>query len=170
MTRNETLPSALRIHSLFTTAEAALSFVGAGIAGTLWWADQTRQDLPCSADGGCGIVAASRWSHIDLILVHHVPVALLGLIGYILLLTLAMLRLGSESENLDRRLHQLIWLISGGGVLYSWYLQWVAHAEIGAFCIWCRSSAIVMTLLFLTATWEGWASRRQHSRGREIHG
>ena len=159
------MPNALRHRFLFTIAEAALAFAGAGIAGTLWWADQTRQDLPCSASGGCEIVASSAWSHVDLIVFHHVPVALLGLIGYILLLTLAMLRLGADNARLDHRLHQLIRLVSGGGAIYSWYLQWVAHAEIGAFCIWCRSSAIVMTVLFCTATWEGWAARRQSRRG-----
>jgi uncharacterized membrane protein len=161
--------SASQTRSLFTTAEAALSFVGAGIAGTLWWADQARQDLPCSADGGCAIVASSAWSHVDLIVFHHVPVALLGLIGYVLLLTLAMLRLGSDNARWDCRLYRLLWLISAGGTLYSWYLQWIAHAEIGAFCLWCRSSAIVMTVLFCTATWEGWAARQRSQQGKEIH-
>lgn len=146
--------------SLFVIAEAFLSLAGAGIAGTLWWADQTRQDVPCSADGGCAVVSASRWSHVDLVVAHHVPIALLGLAGYVLLFTFAMLRLGTESARPDRRLHGLIALLSLGGGGYSWFLQWIAHTEIGAFCIWCRSSAIVMSLLFCTAAAEGWAERR----------
>ncbi len=154
----------LQAYTLFVAAEAFLAFAGAGIAGTLWWADQTRQDVPCSADGGCAIVNASRWSHVDLIIIHNVPVALLGLIGYVALLSFAMLRLGTENAKLDRVLHQLILLISAGGVGYSWFLQWIAHAEIGAFCIWCRSSAIVMTLLFCLAVFEWWAGRRQLER------
>ncbi len=161
--------SAAGSRTLFVSAEAALSFVGAGIAGTIWRADQLHQDLPCTADGGCEIVSSSRWSHIDLVVLHHVPVAILGLTGYVLLLSLAMLRLGSDHPRLDSRLHTLIGLVSGGGVLYSWYLQWVAHAEIGAFCIWCRSSAIVMTVLFGTAALEWFASRRGQRR-QEIHG
>lgn len=157
--------------TLYVSAEAALSFVGAGIAGTIWRADQVHQDLPCTADGGCEIVNSSRWSHVDLLVLHHVPVAILGLAGYVLLLSLAMLRLGSDSPRLDSRLHFLIGLISGGGVLYSWYLQWVAHAEIGAFCIWCRSSAIVMTVLFGTAAVEWLAEHRpRQQRGQETHG
>lgn len=161
---------AARTQTLFVSAEAALAFVGAGIAGTIWRADQLHQDLPCTADGGCEIVNSSRWSHVDLIVLHHVSVAVLGLAGYILLLSLAMLRLGSDSPRLGSRLHALIGFISGGGVLYSWYLQWVAHAEIGAFCIWCRSSAIVMTVLFGTAAVEWLASRRPGQRRQEIHG
>jgi len=162
--------SAASHRSFFVAAEAFLSFAGAGIAGTLWWADQTRQDLPCSSGGGCAIVNASRWSHVDLIFFHHVPVALLGLIGYVALLSLAMLRLGTDDARLDRRLHLVIGLISAGGVLYSWFLQWIAHAEIGAFCVWCRSSAFVMTLLFCTAALEWRAGRRQKLERREIHG
>jgi len=159
--------SKLPLPQLFAGAEAALAFAGAGIAGTLWWADRAQQDVPSSPDGGCKIVAASAWSHVDLVFLHHVPVALLGLIGYVLLLSLAMLRLGVDSPRLDSRLYQLIWLVSAGGAAYSWYLQWVAHAEIGAFCLWCRASACVMTLLFLTATGEKWASRRTHSVGQK---
>ncbi len=158
------LPPTPRLRTAFTVAEAALAFAGAGIAGTLWWADQTRQDLPCTSDGGCAIVASSRWAHVDLIFLPHVPVALLGLLGYVLLLSAAMLRLGTDSDIWNRRLHLLIGLVSGGGVLYSWYLQWVAHADLGVFCIWCRSSAIVMTLLFATAVWEWRQSRSQRGQ------
>lgn len=164
------MPSAASIRQTWVVIEAALSSVGAGIAGTLWWADRTRQDVPCSADGGCEVVAASAWSHVDLLVWHHVPVALLGLLGYLGLMTLALLRLGSESGVWDRRLHRLIWLLAAGGTAYSWYLQWIAHAKIGAFCLWCRSSAVVMTVLFLAAAWEWWAARRGRQGGLERHG
>lgn len=161
------MPSAASIRQTCTVIEAALSFAGCGIAGTLWWADRTRRDLPCSADGGCETVASSSWSHVNLIFWHHVPVALLGLLGYVFLLALAMLRLGSESELANSRLHRLFWLMTAGGTAYSWYLQWVAHYRIGAYCVWCRSSAIVMTLLFLTAVWE-WQAARRSSQGRQF--
>ena len=169
------MTSAASIRQIWTMIEAALAFVGAGIAGTLWWKERIHQDVPCTGDGGCGIVAASRWSHIDLVVFHHVPVALLGLLGYVALLTIAMLRLGSETDKADRLLHRLCWFLAAGGASYSWYLQWIAHAKIGAFCIWCRSSAIVMTALLLVATWEWLAARRQARRveflrGMEPHG
>jgi len=165
------MPSTASIRQTFVVIEAALSFVGAGIAGTLWWADRTRQDLPCTSDGhGCELVAASRWSHVDLIFWHDVPVALLGLLGYLSLLALSMLRLASESETNITRLHRLLWLITAGGTAYSWYLQWIAHYKIGAFCIYCRSSAIVMTILFLTATAEWWLMRRQIGKGISANG
>lgn len=164
------MPSAAFIRQTCTMIEAALSFAGASIAGTLWWKDRIHQDVPCSADGGCEIVAASAWSHVTLLVWHHVPVALLGLLGYLLLLTVSMLRLGMESEAWNNRLHRLTWLLAAGGTAYSWYLQWIAHARIGAFCVWCRSSAIVMTVLFLTATWEWWGTKRRSQRRQEAHG
>lgn len=164
------MPSAAAIHQRVALAEAALSFAGAGIAGTLWGADRAHRDVPCSADGGCELVAGSAWSHVDLVMLHHVPVALLGLAGYLALLTLAVLRLGTESAKTDRSLRRLIWLFAGGGAAYSWYLQWVAHVKIGAFCVWCRSSAFVMTALLLLATWEWWAwHRRQREEAKEEH-
>ena len=153
--------------SLFVAAEAFLAFAGAGIAGTIWRFDQLHQDLPCTSDNGCGIVAASPYSHIDLIFVHNVPVALLGLLGYLLLLSLAMLRLGSDNLRLDRTLHGLIGLVSGGGFGYSWYLQWIAYDKIHATCIWCRVSAVIMTLLFSTAVWEWRAGRLPSQRRQE---
>jgi uncharacterized membrane protein len=149
--------------------EAALSFAGAGIAGTLWGADRAGRDVPCSAGGGCEIVGHSAWAYVDLLLWHHVPVALLGLAGYVVLFGLAMLRLASERGAADRGLRRLIWLLAAGGAAYSWYLQWVAHARIGAFCPWCRASALVMTALLLTATGEWWAARRATRRSQGIY-
>ena len=161
-------PRPLPARTYFAAAEALLSFAGAGIAGTIWRADQAGQDLPCSAGGGCGIVAASAWSHVDLIFFHQIPVALLGLAGYVLLLTLAMLRLGSDNARLNQRLYQLIGLVSAGGAAYSWYLQWIAAVKIGAYCPWCRASALLMTVLFCTAATEGLA-RRRNAQTQEIH-
>ena len=164
------MPSAGRFRSLFLVAEAFLAFAGAGIAATIWQADRMHEDLPCSANGGCAIVAASAWSHLDLVVFHQVPVALLGLIGYVALLSLAMLRFGTDSPRLDGRLHGLLGLISAGGFFYSWYLQWVAHAEIGAFCVWCRASALVMTLLFFVTLGEWRAGRRPRPRRQDTYG
>ncbi len=154
---------AVPIRLAFVLAGAALSFVGAGIAGSLWWSERVGIDLPCTANGGCALVAASRWAHLDLPGLPHTPVALLGLLGYVVLLGLSLLRLGSESATLDTRLHGLFWLITGTGTAFSWYLQWVAYAEVHAYCPWCRASAWTMTVLLLTAAIEWWMSRKRNS-------
>lgn len=148
----------------FYWVENVLSVLGAGIAGTLWWAHRAAIDLPCTADGGCEVIAASRWAHVTVGPWHDVPVALLGFLSYLVLLTLAMMKLGAETERACRLLHIPFWAISLGGFGYSWFLQYVAHFKIGAFCVWCFSSATVMTLLFITATAEG-LRRSRRPRG-----
>lgn len=143
----------------FAAAGAALSFAGAGIAGALWWSERVGRDLPCTADGGCALVAASRWSHVDLPLLPHTPVALLGLAAYVLLLGLSMARLGTESAPLNTALRRLVWALAALGGAFSWYLQWVAHAQVHAFCPWCRASAWVLTALLALSTAEWLAAR-----------
>ncbi len=163
MPLTETSPRkrAVPVRLAFVLAGAALSFVGAGIAGSLWWSERVGVDLPCTADGGCALVAASRWSHVDLPGLPHTPVALLGLLSYVLLLGLSLLRFGTENEQADTRLHRLVWLIAGTGTAFSWYLQWIAATEVHAYCPWCRASAWAMTALLLTATAEWWSSRKR---------
>lgn len=154
----DNMSSALSLR--FTIAEIALSFIGAGIAGTLWWADRSKVDLPCTASGGCEIVAQSAWSHVSIGEWHAIPVALMGFAAYIVLLTLSMAKWGSESVRSQKVLLALIWLGSAGGFAYSWFLQYVAHFRIGAFCVWCFSSALTMTALLVVASWEEFALRR----------
>jgi uncharacterized membrane protein len=154
------------VHPAFSWVETALSAVGAGIAGTLWWAHRANIELPCTSGGGCDEVNASQWSHFTFGPLHDVPIALLGFLTYLVLLTLAMAKLGAETEATRRVLLIPIWILSLGGTGYSWYLQYVAHFQIGAFCIYCFSSAIIMTLLWITATWEG--LRRMQSRSSSL--
>ena len=145
------MPSSL---TRFSLAEAALSFLGVGIAGTLWWAHRNAVELPCTSDGGCELVAQSRWSHLSMGPFHDIPVALLGLLAYIGLFSLSMAKLGSDSLGLQRGLQRLLWAGAVFGAAYSWYLQYIAHFRIFAFCVWCFSSALVMTALFVVTTWE----------------
>ena len=141
--------------------ETALSVVGAGIAGTLWWAHRANIELPCTGDGrGCDLVYASRWAHVSLGPWHDIPTALFGFGAYLALLTLAMMKWGADTDSARRLLHAPFWAISLLGAGASLYLQYVAHFRIGAFCVWCFSSAVVMTVLFVTATWESVLLRR----------
>ncbi len=154
----------------FSVAEAVLSFFGAGIAGTLWWAHRNNVDLPCTSDGGCGLVAASSWSRLTLGPFHDIPVALLGFLAYLGLLTLSMAKLGSDDPALQRALQRLLWAGTICGAAYSWFLQYVAHFRIGAFCVWCFSSALTMTALLAVATWEARAETTPVKEPLASHG
>lgn len=130
-----------KITSLIQTLLCA---VGTLDAGTVYWAHRSGITLPCSSGGGCDLVNASHWSAID-----GVPVALLGALSYIVLLFAAILRLTTDSDQTAFRVNLGMVAISLFGTCYSWYLQYVADVYIGAFCIYCRVSAITMTLIFL---------------------
>lgn len=141
-------------------AQIALGFAGAAISGTLWWAHRVNIDLPCTSRGGCEAVANSAWSHITIGPFHDVPVALLGLLSYVAILTLAMIKVGAETHSARAAAGRIGLLVIGGGAAYSWYLQYVSHVKIGAFCPWCFSSACVMTLLLISALIENSLLRR----------
>lgn len=145
--------------------EAALSFAGAGLAGTLWWTHRHHVELPCTADGGCIQVANSSHAFVNIGPWYEVSVALLGFLGYLALMTLSMMKLGAETPKAARGLHRLLWAGSAGGTAYSWYLQYIAHFVIQAFCVYCFTSACLMTVLFVVATREAWVLRRAPSRG-----
>ena len=148
-----------RRRALFTLVETALAFAGAGVAGTLWWAHRVGVELPCTAGGGCDVVAASRWAHVTLGPWTDVPLALCGFVSYLVLLTLAMAKWGTESEKTARVLHVLLLMGAAAGTVFSWYLQWVAHYKLGAFCVWCRASACIMTAMLIAAAWEAFPVR-----------
>jgi uncharacterized membrane protein len=75
-----------------------------------------------------------------------IPVALLGLIGYLLILATLMLR-STEAT----RLATLGLTVFGFG--FSAYLTSRELFTLHEICEWCVSSAIVMTLLFGLAVW-----------------
>ena len=68
-----------------------------------------------------------------------VPVALLGLIGYALIL--ASLAVPAEPGRMAGALLALV------GFGFSAYLTWVELFEIDAVCQWCVVSAVLMTAL-----------------------
>jgi uncharacterized membrane protein len=79
--------------------------------------------------------------------------SVLGLIGYAIILGLwAMQWLGSEAlrKKTDWLLPAVIWF----GVAFSAYLTFLEPFVIGAVCMWCITSALIMTaLLYLTYRW-----------------
>jgi len=74
-----------------------------------------------------------------------VPVAFLGVIGYILLLVLAI-----QPET--ALIRQCIFAIALVGTLFSARLIYVSVAKIGHVCPFCALSAIVMTEILVLAT------------------
>jgi uncharacterized membrane protein len=120
-------------------AIAVISLIGVGVAGYLTYTHYAGLNVVCLSSGGCETVQKSVYSKLA-----GVPVAVLGLAGYIgILLTLAI------RNELGRIGAFGIALI---GFLFSLYLTYREIFTIKAICQWCVSSAVLMTILtILTA-------------------
>jgi len=95
--------------------------------------------------GDCGAVQNSPYARIG-----PVPVATLGVLGYLVLLILSFA--GLQPTSRGSRLVPL-GLLGGGilGVGFSAYLTYLEAFVIHAWCQWCVSSAIFMALAFLAS-------------------
>jgi uncharacterized membrane protein len=115
----------------------ALSIAGIAIAGYLTVVHFTDLEPVCAGGGGgCAVVQASDQSELA-----GIPVALLGLLAYVVLLAASILR-GEPA----RVLACLVALVGFG---FSVYLTIESVTVIGATCQWCLASLVVMTLLML---------------------
>jgi uncharacterized membrane protein len=112
--------------------------VGAGIAAYLTYVHYAGIKPVCAIAHGCEQVQTSRWSKVA-----GIPVALLGLIGYLSIL--AALFVPGERGRVGT-----VWLaLVGWG--FSLYLTYREVFTIKAICIWCVASAVVMTIVVALA-------------------
>jgi uncharacterized membrane protein len=101
-----------------------------------------------------GSLVCTRWAECDTVnnsvyaKVYGVPVAFIGLAGYLVLLGLALAALQGEGGG-QRRLLGLGFLLALGGLGFSAYLTYLELFVIEAICVWCVISAILITLLAL---------------------
>lgn len=116
-----------------TLCSALLTVAGIGVAGYLTYVHYKGISPVCST-GGCERVQASSYSEIT-----GVPVALLGLIGY--------LGIGASlfvAGDIGRVLTFMLALIGFG---FSVYLTYLELFVIDAICQWCVASAVIMAAL-----------------------
>ena len=84
---NESVPRPSSIDRRLRIAILVLSLIGIGIAGYLTYVHYEGLKVLCLSSGGCETVQASRYAKLD-----GVPVAVLGLLGYIGILGSLMIR------------------------------------------------------------------------------
>jgi uncharacterized membrane protein len=118
---------------------AVLAVIGIAIAGYLTWVHYAELEPICvGGSGGCERVQSSEWADLA-----GVPVAVLGLGGYVAIL--ASLALPEESGSSVAAFLSLV------GFGFSAWLTYVELVEIEAVCQWCVASALVMTALALVS-------------------
>jgi uncharacterized membrane protein len=124
-----------------------LAVIGMIIAIYLTIVETTKTSAFCGPIGDCNSVQQSPYA----MLFGFLPVGVLGLLGYSAILVLWILQAFS-SEKLRHLAWLAIWCMAIFGILFSIYLTFLEPFVIGATCIWCISSAIIMTLLLWAST------------------
>ena len=123
------------------TAGLVLAVLGIGIAGYLVYVHYADVDPVCNIAHGCHKVQTSEYAKLA-----GIPVALLGLLGYITLLGALLVPQG----EMARMVAALVALVGFG---FSLYLTYRELFTIDAICQWCVASAILMTGLAAVCTW-----------------
>ena len=116
------------------TAAVACCVAGLAIAGYLTYVHYAGISPVCEIAHGCEKVQNSRWSELA-----GVPVALLGLLGYVGIL--AALFVPGETGLLAAAGQAVV------GFGFSAYLTYREVFTIDAICIWCVASAVLMAAL-----------------------
>jgi uncharacterized membrane protein len=98
----------------------------------------------------CGVGDCERVQQSPYARIGPVPVALIGAVGYLVMFAVAFFGIqpaGRESRAVSGL------LLAGGaaGFIFSLYLTYLEGAVIHAWCQWCVTSAILMTLIFLAS-------------------
>ena len=131
-------------------APVVLSVGGVLVSGYLSVKRFTGGSLACTRWAECDVVNNSVYAKI-----YGVPVAFIGLAGYLVLMGLAMAALQAEGAA-QRRLLALGFLLALGGFGFSVYLTYLEIYVIEAICFWCVISAILITLLTLLSGMNLW--------------
>lgn len=114
-------------------AIAVACVVGIGIAAYLTYVHYAHVSPVCTT-GGCEKVQKSKYAELG-----GVPVALLGLVAYVLLLGTAAVR--GVTAAFAAVLLALV------GVGFSGYLLWAQLGPIGAICQWCVGNDVTIAVV-----------------------
>jgi len=122
-------------------AVGLVALCGIAVAGYLTWVHYRPEALVCTPGGGCETVQESSYAEL-----FGVPVALLGLLGYV-----AVLVLVAWDSELARTLAAAIALTAVGFVVYLIVLQ---AFVIDAWCVWCLvNDLVIVPLLAIGTVW-----------------
>jgi uncharacterized membrane protein len=121
---------------------------GLAVSGYLTFIEAKGGDVTCGPLlKGCGDVQRSSYAKLFGIL----PVGMLGFMGNIAIL-IAWLIWQFGPVNIKKLAVLAMWGMCVFGVLFSTYLTFLEPFVIGATCMWCISSAVIMIILLLAST------------------
>jgi len=121
-----------------------LALVGLGVALYLAYVETQSVSAICGPVGDCNAVQSSPYAR----LFGFLPVGVLGALGYLAMLGLwAWTR--TRHDWLARYAPLALFAITFFGTIFSLYLTYLEPFVIKAVCIWCLTSAVIITFLLL---------------------
>jgi uncharacterized membrane protein len=107
----------------------------------LTWVKFTGSYVTCGPIGNCEAVNTSRYAEVA-----GIPIALIGLLGYLLIIAVIALEKWLPAQKEVLRLAFFGFTLTG--TIYSIYLTYVEIAILEAICPYCVISAVLMVVLF----------------------
>lgn len=146
--------------SRFDALNPVLAVAGLGVAAYLAHVEVREIEAVCGPVGDCNTVQRSEYARLFGVL----PLGVLGVVGFVaILLGWAVRRFGTGRTRAGASVALLG--LTGFGTLFSIYLTFLEPFVIGATCLWCLSSAVIMTALYGLALTPGQrAAARIHRR------
>ena len=142
---------------------ALLIVAGLVVAAYLGYVEVTQSEAICGPVGDCNTVQQSPYARLFGLF----PIGVLGFIVYAVL-GLGWLLRDRSPLPWSAVLAFEVWFLALFGTLFSIYLTVLEPFVIGATCMWCVTSAVLMTLLLWAATpaaLEAWAGPGARARG-----
>ncbi|NMC14774.1 MAG: vitamin K epoxide reductase family protein [Chloroflexi bacterium] len=123
-----------------------LCAIGLGVAGYLSYVEIYMVEAVCGPVGDCNAVQSSIYAK----LFGFLPIGVLGMAGYFAILG-AWLYPQIRKDRLAHYAPVANFCMATFGVIFSIYLTYLEIFVIRAVCMWCITSAILMTLLLLVS-------------------
>ncbi len=138
-----------------------LALVGAGVAAYLANIETTGSAAVCGPVGDCNAVQQSEYAEVL-----GIPIGVLGLVGYA---AIGVLWVASRLAHGTLAQVALVLIGVGAwlGVLFTAYLTFLEPFVIGATCMWCITSALVMMALLWVSVGSAWGAW-QRLRGEPL--
>jgi vitamin-K-epoxide reductase (warfarin-sensitive) len=132
----QTAPGTGRAHLMTMTAIALLAVAGVAVSSvSLYEHFATSRTSFCdfSQSFNCDVVNRSAYSTVL-----GVPVALIGIIGYLLIIALATIYRNKTETPV------LLLIASLGGLAFALYLTYIEKFKLGVWCILCLTSLVLI--------------------------
>ncbi len=129
-------------------AAAVLCVLGILVAGYMTWAELTNNETACVDVGkvDCSAVQNSAYAET-----FGVPVALLGLVGYLVMLAIVVLE--DQVALFAAYGRTLVVGMALFGTIFQTYLTYVEAAVLDKWCQWCVTSYVLISLLLIVGVY-----------------